>query len=142
MTTRGIYVTQFDLQRLRNLVRSTALSAGRFANIPEDLLTALEQSTPVRASDIPPDVVTMNSTVRLRDLESGEESIATIVFPHHVGEEEDRVSILSPLGSALFGFRQGDRITVSFPDAPRRLLIVEVLYQPEASGKTSMDFSS
>lgn len=142
MTTRTVYVTEFDLQRLRILVRSTALSAGGSDAILNDLMSALERSTAVKAGEIPPDIVTMNSTIRLQDLESGMEFIATIVFPHKFGDEEDRISILSPLGSALFGFRQGDRIEVPFPGALRPFLILEVIYQPEASGQASIDFPS
>lgn len=141
-TARNVFVTEFDLQRLRNLVRSMSLSAGEPDPALGDLLSALAKAAVVRTGQIPPDVVTMNSTVRLQDLGSGKESIATVVFPHQLGEEEDRVSILSPLGIALFGFRQGDRIGVEFPDGPRRFLILEVIYQPEASGRNSIDFSS
>jgi regulator of nucleoside diphosphate kinase len=142
VTSRTLFVTEFDLHRLRNLLRSTSLSAGTSDAELTDLRTALEQATPVKSADIPADIVTMNSTVRLKDLDSGAESIATVVFPHKLGEEDDLVSILSPLGSALLGFRAGDHIDVELPGAPRRFLIVEVVYQPEAGGERSIDFSS
>jgi regulator of nucleoside diphosphate kinase len=141
VTKRTVYVTEFDLQRLRNLIRSTTLSAGGADSTLDDLRNGLEQATPVKAGDIPPDIVTMNSTVRLRDLLNGREVVTTLVFPHRLSDEPDRISVLSPLGCALFGFRQGDEVEVPFPEGPHRYAIVEVIYQPEASGQSSIDFS-
>ena len=61
----------------------------------------------VPRSEIPPDVVTMNSTVRLRDLETGEEETYTLVYPDEADIEENKLSVLAPVGTALLGTGPG-----------------------------------
>ena len=84
---------------------------------------------------MPNDVITMNSQVRLRDLDSGEEMIYTIVFPHEANIQKNKVSILAPVGVALLGYRLGDVVEWPMPGGKiRRLEIQDILYQPEAAG--------
>jgi regulator of nucleoside diphosphate kinase len=83
---------------------------------------------------IPGDVVTTNSVVRIRDLESGEETTYTLVFPADARIEENRISVLSAIGTALIGYRVGDTIEWKVPSGLKRLKVEEILYQPEASG--------
>lgn len=78
----------------------------------------------------------MNSKLRLTDLDSGTQRVVTLVYPQHANED-DRVSILSPLGTALLGYRVDDEIRWDTPTGPLHLRIDELLYQPEAAG----DFS-
>jgi regulator of nucleoside diphosphate kinase len=53
------------------------------------------------------DVVTMNSIVTFEDIVSGYKRTVRLVYPEHADSSWDRVSILSPLGSALLGLRVG-----------------------------------
>ena len=85
-------------------------------------------------ADIPPDVVTMNSRLRLLDLDSGKEMLFTLVFPSDADSDQGRISILAPLGTAVLGFRRGDTFEWRMPGRVRRLRVEEVLYQPEAAG--------
>ena len=45
-----------------------------------------------------------------------------------------RVSVLAPMGTALLGYRVGDAVEWAMPGGRRRLLVEEILYQPEAAG--------
>jgi regulator of nucleoside diphosphate kinase len=100
----------------------------------EDLAREIERGTEVRPQEIPPDVVTMNSTVRVTDIDSGSTYTYTIVFPSDADYEKGKISILAPLGTALLGFRVGDTVDWNMPRGVRRLRIDEILYQPEAAG--------
>lgn len=125
-----IYITHDDMEKLRGLIEARA--AGHWRDL--DALTRLEEEldrAEVRdVSHLPPGVVTMNSSVRLRDLDTGREQVYRLVFPNQAGGE-GTVSVLAPLGTALLGYRAGDRIDWPVPRGMRRLCVIEVLQQPE-----------
>ncbi len=83
-------------------------------------------------------VVTMNSIVTFEDIASGYKRTVRLVYPEHADSSWDRVSILSPLGSALLGLRVGQEFDWILPQGKRRVRILEVPYQPEASGDFSL----
>ena len=88
----------------------------------------------VAPQDIPGDVVTMNSTVSLEDLDTREDELFTLVFPENADLSQGKLSVFAPIGTALLGYKVGDIFEWEVPDGKRRLLIKKILYQPEASG--------
>lgn len=129
----GIHVTRFDKTRLMRLLRGLDAAQENREEI-EDLQRELERGTEVESTEVEPDVVTMNSTVRVTDLDTNASQLYTIVFPSDADFERGRISILSPLGTALLGYRAGDVVTWEMPRGTRRLRIEELVYQPEAAG--------
>jgi regulator of nucleoside diphosphate kinase len=130
----SIRITRFDKERLTRLLRSLDAAAGNRDEI-EDLERELERGAEVESTEVPPDVVTMNSTVRVTDLDANTTHLYTIVFPGDADFERGRISILSPLGTALLGCSAGDVVTWDVPPrGTRRLRIDELVYQPEAAG--------
>jgi regulator of nucleoside diphosphate kinase len=132
-TASSISITRFDKARLMRILRSLD-AAGEIREEIEDLQHELERGTEVESAEIAPDVVTMNSTVRVTDLDANTTHLYTIVFPSDADFEKGRISILSPLGTALLGYRAGDVVTWEMPRGTRRLRIEELVYQPEAAG--------
>ena len=94
----------------------------------------LDDAEIVAGEEIPPDVVTMRSKVKLKDLDTDEDQIFSIVFPAEANSDEGKISILAPLATALLGYRRGDTVEFQAPARVRKLKIVEILYQPESSG--------
>lgn len=133
MEKRLVYITEFDADRLKALIGTANLSRLDKAHLRE-LKEELEQAEIVEPQEIPPDVVTMNSRVRLRDLDSKEDLIYSLVFPNEANIQQNKISILAPVGVALIGYRVGDVIKWPVPGGVRRLKIKEILYQPEAAG--------
>jgi regulator of nucleoside diphosphate kinase len=88
----------------------------------------------VEPKDIPPDVITMRSTVRLNDLSTGEEMVYWLAFPTEANCDEGRISILAPVGTAMLGYRGGDVIEWEVPSGVRRLKVGKIPYQPESKG--------
>jgi regulator of nucleoside diphosphate kinase len=88
----------------------------------------------VDATTIPHDVVTMNSRVRIRNVETDEASVYNLVFPADAHIEQNKISILAPLGTAILGYRTGETMEWKVPAGVRQVRIEEVLYQPEAAG--------
>ncbi len=127
---RKIYVTETDLSRLEALVDNSSVP-----NI-EALRDELSQAIVVRSENIPPDVVTMNSKIRFRDMDTGEESEMTLVYPGSANVEKNQISIMAPVGSAVFGLSVNDEIEWPMPSNKKRALkIISILYQPEAEGR-------
>jgi regulator of nucleoside diphosphate kinase len=131
---REIYLTEFDKKRLTELVQVAA----EFGSQDREYLVVLEgeldRSKVVHSKDVPNDVVTMNSKVRVRDLDSRKEMTYSLVFPSDADINQNKISILAPLGSALLGYRVGDVIEWKVPAGLRRIRIEEIPYQPEAAG--------
>ena len=131
--SESIYVTRFDKTRLLRMLARVEAAAEERPEL-EDLEMELERGTEVEPSEIAPDVVTMNSRVRVTDLDTDATHLYTIVFPWDADYENGRISILSPLGTALHGYRAGDEVSWTMPGGTRRLRIEELVYQPEAAG--------
>ncbi len=100
--------------------------------------TKLHSAKVVAPKKVPMDVITMNSIVGLRDLESRRERVCNMVFPSDSNPLEGRISVLSSLGIAMLGCRIGDVIEWQTPMGRRRLRIAAVIYQPEAAGHWSL----
>jgi regulator of nucleoside diphosphate kinase len=134
MTDRIIHITQFDNQRLRDLLAEARYTGYRGSEYLKGLEQELDRAKVVDPKTVPPDLVTMNSRVRLEDLETGEEMVYTLVFPENANLAENKISILAPIGTAMLGYRVGDVFEWKVPSGISRLKIKELLYQPESAG--------
>lgn len=131
MRTGDIYITHYDMERLRALIE---VYGGNDAPYLDRLEEELDRARVVDPKNIPGDVVTMNSVVRIRDLDTGEEKTFALVFPNKTGTGEKTVSILAPVGTALIGCREGDTIEWDIPAGTKRMQVTEIIYQPERIG--------
>ena len=134
MTERTIYITEFDMERLTKLLQDAQFTTYRKSDYLEKLEEELERAHLVKPEEVPADVVTMNSRVRMVDVESHEEMTLTLVFPQDADIDQNKISVLAPIGTAMLGYRLGDTFEWVVPDGVRKLRIEEILYQPEASG--------
>jgi regulator of nucleoside diphosphate kinase len=134
MSARTIHITDFDMKRLRQLLEGTKAWNKKDRQYMEDLEAELDRAVIVSSNDVPPDVVTMNSELQVKDLATGKKMTFRLVFPCDADFERGKVSILAPIGTALIGYRAGDTVDWKVPSGIRRFQIEEVLYQPEAAG--------
>jgi len=134
MDRPDLVITEFDLTRLKSILESAAFQGGRDREHLAGLAKELEKAHIVKPEEVPTDVVTMNSKVRVLDVESGETKEYTLVFPHQADITHGLISVLAPIGTALLGYKTGDVIELTVPDGKRVLKVESVLYQPEASG--------
>ena len=84
--------------------------------------------------EIPPDVVTMNSKVLVRFLDTGETGVFTLVFPSRTNAQHHRISVLGSFGRALLGASVGDEIEYATGVGVRRCKVERIVFQPEAAG--------
>jgi len=128
-----IYITNEDSERLQRLIADRRRGNSPDQEYLDMLEQELDRAEEVEPEAIPRDVVTMNSAVRLKDLDSGETRVYRLIFPTQT-RTSDAVSVLAPIGTAMLGYRVGDVIEWRVPKGIRRLKVLEVIYQPEAAG--------
>lgn len=134
-----IYITETDRRRLEKLIEQASESHSGNGGAPlqeylQKLEQELEQAVTVASVDVPKDVITMRSRVRLSDLDTGEEVTYTLAFPSEANFSEGKISVLAPIGTAMLGYREGSIIEWQVPSGLRRLKVEEILYQPEGAG--------
>lgn len=124
MNDTPIYISREDHSKLRLLLGTLPASNG---NSPVQKLRAeLDRAAVLDPAALPPDIVTMESTVEYEDLGSGEIEEYTLTFPDRADVEKKRLSILAPIGTALIGCRVGDVVNWSTPGGTRQLKIRRV----------------
>jgi regulator of nucleoside diphosphate kinase len=130
-----IYITEFDSRRLRELIDAAAeFGDKRTLQYLHELSEELDQADLVRPREIPNDVITMNSTFRLQNLDNGREAVYSLVFPADADSLRGKISVLAPIGTAVLGYRVGDTVEWDVPAGLKRLTVKEIVYQPEAAG--------
>lgn len=131
MRERPIVVTESDERKLRRLLGGQSERVLHDQAHLQELRSELERARIVRAQELPTDVITMHSRVRVLDLQRRTRSDITMVFPFEADVTAKRISVLAPLGTALLGFREGDVVEWMMPGGIRRLR-VERVRQPSA----------
>jgi regulator of nucleoside diphosphate kinase len=134
MKEREIHITNFDLQRLKELLKVAKEFKYQDRNDLKKLENELVRAMIVDSREVPPNVVTMNCKVELLDLDKNKKMTYTLVFPSEADIRQGKISILAPIGTAILGFRVGDTVIWQVPAGQRRIKIQRILYQPEASG--------
>jgi regulator of nucleoside diphosphate kinase len=133
--TGNILITEQDKQKLERLLTSPVGVFVEDMRYATPLTEELERARVVGPDDTPADLVTMNSTVRVRDLDTEQESVYTLSYPHQADVARGRISVLAPIGTALLGYREGDIVEWQVPARLKRLQIVEVIFQPDSDGR-------
>lgn len=132
-TQPKVVISSLDADRLEALLDS--LPPGAFPG-KTALEAELARAEVVEPREVPPTVVTMNSTVRFEVESSSESFCLTLVYPKDMDTSGQTISILAPVGSALLGLSQGDEIEWPKPGGGvLRVRIREVTYQPERAGE-------
>lgn len=123
-----LILTKADFEKLTSLIHTANAESA-------DLLEEeLSRASVVADKELPADVVSMNSKVRFQDLETEKETTVTLVYPHDADIEENKISILAPVGSALIGLRVGQVIQWPVPKGKeKRFKVLSVISQPESA---------
>jgi regulator of nucleoside diphosphate kinase len=129
---KTVLITDYDKERLMEMIRDVR-ELERNGGL-QKLEVQLEQAKIVGPREIPEDVVTMNSLIKLRDLDTLKESECWVRFSRESELFNSIIPILSDLGIALLGSREGDTVEWRGPSGKKRSKIVEIVYQPERLG--------
>lgn len=133
-----IIITSEDYDQLEKIAPTFS------AQVPENRLTLsdeLDRATIVERTQVPSNVVTMNSRV---EFQFGEEPstrrTVTLVFPGEQDIAEGKISVHTPVGTALIGLVEGQSIEWETRRGDlKRLTITRVVYQPEADARSRVE---
>jgi len=120
-----LIISEHDYQNLLPLTEKYKTSA------VETLEDELGRAEIVRDTDFPEDVVAMDSSVTFMDCDTGEKSTVSLVYPMDANIEQMKISILSPVGTALIGLQVGGKIDWPLPGGNIRHLQVIAVSQAE-----------
>ena len=127
-----ITLSRIDAERLERMLDSLV---GRSFPGRLELEDEIARAHVVEPAQVPPTVVTMNSSVRFKVESSDTEFSLTLVYPAEADGSNDKISILAPVGSALLGLKEGDEIAWPAPGGGTiDVKIIEVTYPPERRG--------
>ena len=130
-----IYITRRDKRLLEKMVaEADALRSAPRTEL-QALAKELRRAVVVDPRDVPGDVITMNSRAEMLDLGTGETVTFTLVFPSQANIDEEKISVLAPIGAGMLGYRVGDEFEWQVPDGVRRMRVTQIHYQPEAALK-------
>lgn len=135
MREERVRLTDVDTRRLQSLLDGFRPVDLRDAANVALLERHVDQAEVLPARRIDPDVVTMDSEVLVRDLDTQQAIVFRVVFPRMANATARRISVLAPLGMAVLGRRAGDHVTWRTPGGLRRLRVDRVLHQPEREGR-------
>ena len=121
----SLIVSKLDYQQLMKLIEQEDTPAAEALDIE------LGRAELVEENKLPADAVSMGSVVTFTDLDSQEEKTISLVYPHEADVTNMKISILSPVGSALIGLRIGGNIDWPVPRGKVRRLKVIGVHQPK-----------
>ena len=123
-----ITLTASDYERLSLLARAAAATMPDLVSVLTDELARAE----ILPHGYPEHTVRMGSKVEFRDGTTGKVQTVTLVFPEDADIAQRKISVLTPVGTALIGMRAGDSITWEARDGDLRRLTVLAARQPQS----------
>ena len=121
-----IYISSEDHRRLQKITHDIVTGGGKIPASITRLKKELERAVVLNALAIPPEVVTLNSHVTLRDLKTNETEEWILTMPEHADPERQQLSVLAPIGTAILGYSQGEEFEWDTPGGVRTLKIESV----------------
>lgn len=122
-------LTVSDAARLRQLLQRQPEACC------DELIDALDTGDIIPSSTVSPGLVTMGSTLVLEHVGATVPQLITLCYPEQADPAKGLVSILSPIGVAVYGIEAGAVASWGTPDQrTHSARILDVVYQPEASG--------
>jgi regulator of nucleoside diphosphate kinase len=128
-------LTELDHHRLWELLEKARRQRLEDPAHLNALARELNAAVIVPSEQLPPDVVTIGTRMKLELPALHSARTCTLVLPAELGISSDRVSVISPLGTALIGQRVGDDLEYIVRGRPHCVRIAQILLQPEARQK-------
>ena len=137
MKKKNILITKNDREKLLQLIEDIE-KLGQCDNEKKTLLcnlkVKLNWASIVIPQDIPPTYITMNSKFQYVNIDNGKISTYSLVIPEEANIDQNKISIISPVGIAILGQSVGDLVKCELPFGVAYLKLLHVISQPEAMG--------
>lgn len=135
-STNPVLLLKNDFEILNGFVKNVhGMQVSEKENFRK-LYEEIRKAQILKEEDFPADVVRLGSKVLIKDLHTKRDITITIVLPQNADIKQKKVSVLAPLGTALIGFRKGQKVSWEVPSGRKDFKIVEVdnLLLPEKKG--------
>lgn len=132
--SRRIHIEYYDLERLQMLLKSQGDLSRPGCESLNELASYLEDAVIIRPGMPVPLVITMNSSIRLQNEDTGDVTQYRLVFPGKSSKGLGKLSVLTPLGASVLGRRELDSFSVVTPSGEERYRIAEIVRQRAAEG--------
>lgn len=106
------------------IVGSADYARLRQCALSDELAEELDRAIVVKMEQVPEDVVTMHARCTYIDRRIGMQREIELVYPDEADPAIGKISVLTPVGSALIGLKVGQEIDWEFPDGSVRCLKV------------------
>ena len=117
----------------QQLVELATAGLDRNPEVAEELLSELDRASVVSNDAVPEDVVRMGSRVRYRTDDDSAERQVTLVYPAEANIDEGKISVMTPVGTALIGLRSGQSIDWLTHDGRQQVLTVLDVHQADVA---------
>jgi regulator of nucleoside diphosphate kinase len=119
-----------DYERLSLLAHA---ARKRMPDLADELAEEIGRARVLAKGKHPQHIVCMNSEVEFRDDTTGKIQTVTLVYPEDADISQRKISVLTPVGTALIGVRNGHSITWETPNGEVRQLTVLSVRDPQPS---------
>lgn len=126
--SRKIYITNSDKNKLLEIINKYEDLKNR-QNI-KDLEAEINRADVTSPEQVPSNVITMNTKVILLIGDTEEE--LSLVYPSEADISNNKISVLSPVGTAILGYSEGSIIEWKVPNGIVQIEVKKILFQPEA----------
>lgn len=132
---KKIIISGLDYARIKKSISDAIHKRMVDPKEADALMNELNTAKIVKPQEIPNDVITMNSIVKLNFLNNKKNIQLQLVYPDQANLREGKISIFSPVAAALIGYKVKDIIEWVVPAGKTKIKIEELIYQPEADGR-------
>lgn len=124
MKQNHIILCETDLKLINHLIKNISYSDNILNNCISKLNSEIDNAIVFADSDLPDDVVRINSIVDV-NTPFGEKKIQ-LVLPHNSNSIQKKISLLTPMGSAIIGYKEGAELNWFFPNGEYKIKILKV----------------
>jgi regulator of nucleoside diphosphate kinase len=93
----------------------------------ELLQMEIKKARLVNSDELPTDVVRLNSIVTIKEEKENKVMVVKVVTPENADIRQKKISVLSPIGTALLGFRKGKSVKWNVPAGKKTFTILDVV---------------
>jgi len=125
-TKQAVLLTKQDHSIIMYYLRRQSVLNAADRQSANALQQELKKARLLDEDELPPGIVRLGSRLKVRDIASDTVMDLMIVSPEQANRKEKKISVLSPLGTALIGFSAGDTVKWKVPAGEKLFLIEEV----------------
>ena len=125
-TRNRLLLTKDDYNIIMSYIRRGLPTITFNRHDAEELEIELKKAKVVDKEELPSDVVRLNSIVTIKEEKENKVMELTVVTPEKANIKERLISIMSPIGTALIGFRKGQQVKWKVPAGKKTFTIMDV----------------